>query len=356
MRPGRWAPTGTARIPFDYYQGTAHDTAGDVFFDGPALGLYRTDARLKEQARNPEAIPPDVAASEDYNHMGDISWDAGEGGRLLLPLECFHLERGPGDPNTCHTGAIGVADPATLQWRYYVKLDPAEIPKATWCEVSPDGQLLWTSAGNDLLAYRTSDISVANAAPAAAPIHSVRQLAGAAPPNGITGGTFVGGQLLVADGNSQVSAIDLGSGTRTLELAKPVPSGESEGLDFLPAAPGSRDGVLRWMFQYPGGRPGGSKVPGGDLFSFVPRATQARLRVRAARAGSRIKLTVRVSGLLRGRREPLADVRVRAGAASARTDARGVARLALRAPRGGRLTVRASRPGMRTANARVRTA
>ena len=122
-------------------------------------------------------IPPDVHASEGYNHIGDISWDRAEGGRVLLPLECY-VPGGPNGGNPCLHGSIGVADPGTLQWRYYVKLDPAEIPKAMWNEVSPDGTLLWTSSGGDLLAYRAADISLANAAPAHAPIHSVRRLQG----------------------------------------------------------------------------------------------------------------------------------------------------------------------------------
>ena len=81
---------------------------------------------------------------------------------MLLPMECFT----PGVGNTCGTGAFGVADPATLAFRYYVKLDPAEIPKAMWAETSPDGSLIWTSSGDDLLAYRSSDVSEANRAPA----------------------------------------------------------------------------------------------------------------------------------------------------------------------------------------------
>ena len=74
-------------------------------------------------------------------------------------MECYT----PGVGNTCGTGAFGVADPATLDFRYYVKLDPAEIPKAMWAETSPDGKLIWTSSGDDLLAYRTSDVAPANA-------------------------------------------------------------------------------------------------------------------------------------------------------------------------------------------------
>ena len=44
--------------------------------------------------------------------------------------------------------SIGVADPDTLAWRYYVKLDKSFIDKAMWAEVSPNGQLLWTSSGS----------------------------------------------------------------------------------------------------------------------------------------------------------------------------------------------------------------
>ena len=62
---------------------------------------------------------------------------------MLLPLECFF----PFIGNFCRTGSIGVADDDTLQWRYYVKLDPAFIDKAMFAEVSPNGKLLWTSNG-----------------------------------------------------------------------------------------------------------------------------------------------------------------------------------------------------------------
>jgi hypothetical protein len=176
--------------------------------------------------------------------MGDLTWDAHEGGRILLPLECYYPDY-PGDANTCHTGSFGVADPETLQWRYYVKLDPAEIPKAMWAEVSPDGSLVWTSVGNDLLAYRTADITSATAAPAAAPIHSVLRLAGAVPPTGITGATFVGSRLYVAgqdDTLFQVWSIDLTTGARRLEIERHY-FGESEGLDTNNAL----GGQLHWI-------------------------------------------------------------------------------------------------------------
>ena len=79
-------------------------------------------------------------ATEGYNHVGDIGH---QGGRVLLPLECY-TPGGPNGGNTCGTGSIGVADPATLAFQYYVKLDSAEIAKAMWVEASPDGKLLWT--------------------------------------------------------------------------------------------------------------------------------------------------------------------------------------------------------------------
>ena len=126
--PGRWTFTGASTMPLYYYQGVTSDPAGHFYFDGVDFGLYRTDFQLQEQARNDDVIPPAVTASEGYNHIGDISWDAQESGRIILPLECYYPPAG----NTCGTGSFGVADPVTLRWRYYVKLDPAYIAKAMW--------------------------------------------------------------------------------------------------------------------------------------------------------------------------------------------------------------------------------
>src|SRR3954453_15310735 len=119
--PGRWVETGRSTLPLYDYQGVTSDPARNFYFDGIDFGLYRTDSQLSETGRNDDVIPPDVHAREHYNHIGDISWHAAEGGRVLLPLECYYPPAG----NTCNTGSIGVADPATLRWRYYVKLDPA---------------------------------------------------------------------------------------------------------------------------------------------------------------------------------------------------------------------------------------
>jgi hypothetical protein len=246
--PGRWSETGKSTIPIYYYQGVTSDPARNFFFDGVHVGLYRTDPLLNETGRNDDVIPPDVHVRENYNHIGDISWDDSEGGRILLPLECYYPPAG----NTCNTGSIGVADPATLTWRYYVKLDPAEIPKAMWNEISPDGQLIWTSSGNDLLAYRTADVNPANAAPDGPVIKAVRRLPGAVPPTGITGGTFYGGRLYVAGQQAQagpgdlfqVWSIDVATGQRRLEIERTI-VGESEGLDVNETL----GGVLHWLVQ-----------------------------------------------------------------------------------------------------------
>src|SRR5215212_3344136 len=243
---GRWRVTGTTTLPLLYYQGVTVDPARNFYFDGIFVGLYRTNRAFTETARNADVIPPDVHASEGYNHIGDISWDRAEGGRVLRPLECY-VPNGPNGGNPCRHGSIGVADAGTLQWRYHVKLDPAEIPKAMWNEVSPDGTLLWTSSGDDLLAYRTADVSRANAAPAHAPIRAARRLPGAVPPSGITGATFVGDRMFVAGqggGPFRVWSIDLATGQRRLEIEREI-VGESEGL----VTASLKGGTLHWLIQ-----------------------------------------------------------------------------------------------------------
>ena len=161
--PGRWRLAQTDSVPLSYFQGLTHSAAGSWFFDGITVGLFRTDRALVQKASNPSALTPDLTA-QGFNHVGDLTWDAREGGRLLLPLECYV----PGQPNggnTCGRGAIGVTDPATLKLRYAVGLDPADIAKAMWAEVSPGGSELWTSSGRDLLAYDVAAIAPGAPAP-----------------------------------------------------------------------------------------------------------------------------------------------------------------------------------------------
>jgi hypothetical protein len=277
--PGRWRLAQADSVPLSYFQGLTHSAAGSWFFDGISVGLYRTNRGLIQQADNPSALTPDLTAL-GFNHIGDLTWDAREGGRLLLPLECY-VPGTPNGGNTCGRGAIAVADPATLKLRYAVGLDPADIPKAMWAEVGPGGTELWTSSASDLLAY-----DVAAVAPgAAAPPRPVRRLAGAVPASGVTGAAFYRGRLFLAGqdtGVLQVWSVDVSGATPpVLELELPGVAGESEGLDVLDA----RGGVLHWLLSpFP---PGGGKPTYGtghsELLTFVP-AADARLRVRVTPA------------------------------------------------------------------------
>ena len=95
--PGRWLLTGLNRVPIIYYQGVTSDPGRRPFFDGVFSGLYRTDAALRERARNDDVIAPAVRLAERYNHIEDISWDGRERGRMLLPLKCYYPPQG----NTC---------------------------------------------------------------------------------------------------------------------------------------------------------------------------------------------------------------------------------------------------------------
>ncbi|MEA2460795.1 MAG: hypothetical protein QOH90_972 [Actinomycetota bacterium] len=242
-----WREVGRTSIPLYYYQGVTHDPAGNRYFTGVDFGLYRTDPALQETGRNDDVIPPEVHLTENYNHIGDLSY---YGGRLFLPLECYYPPAG----NTCLTGSVGVADPETLEFLYYVKLDPSEIEKVMWNEISPDGSLLWTQQGNDLLAYRVSDIGPQNAGPGAAPIHSVKKLVGAVPPSGITGATFIGDRLFVSGGTDdggEIYSIVLTTGTYKSETAIDF-VGESEGIDDdfdLKKAADKLPGSLHYMVQ-----------------------------------------------------------------------------------------------------------
>jgi hypothetical protein len=348
--PGRWALTGYSRIPLVYYQGVTTDGGGHLFFDGVFSGLYRTDLRLAEEARQDVEIPPAVTAAEGYDHIGDIAWDGREGGRVLLPLECYYPGR-PGGANSCGTGAIGVADPATLAWRYHVTLDPAEIAKAMWAEVSPDGRLLWTSSGDDLLAYRTADVAPAAAAPGGRVLHSVRRLAGAVPPSGITGATFLHGRLFVAGQSGdafQVWSIDLRTGARRLEIERTI-AGESEGLVTVRAL----GGVLHWIVTPldPGGRPPTYGTTSNVLLHFAPVAVlRVRARLSAVPAGrrSRVRFTVTVH------RKPVRGALVRFAGRRARTSRAGTVRFSVRPQRAGRRRAVVTAHGLRRGTATVR--
>jgi len=317
--PGRWLVTGATSVPNDYFQGlTTNPADTSVYFTGFFQGLWKTTPRLDRVAGVPVAIPPEVAAAEGYNHIGDPTWAKGEGGRVILPLECYSPRLG----NTCGTGAFGVADPATLAFRYYVKLDPAEIPKAMWAEVSPDGKLIWTSSGNDLLAYRMSDVKAANAAPGRAPIRAARRLKDAVPPSGITGAVFVRGRLLLAGEGEryQIWSVNTKTGGRRLDFDTEM-CGEAEGLDTI----STLGGELHWLLSpiddceltYP---------PSSALVHLIARPGRPRLTVRVASArvtGIPGRARVRVQVTRHGR--AVRGARVSFAGASIRTNRRGFA-------------------------------
>lgn len=225
--PGRWKLVSATSIRIFYYQGMTHDDRGHFFFDGIENGLFKTDGSFTQLGGTTPYIPADVAARDKYNHIGAITYAKGRG--VLLPMECY-------DGSNCvGTGAIGVADPATLAWKYEVKLDPATIKKAMWAAVSPNGRLLWTSSNDNLLAYDMSDISASHAWPAHAPIKPVKTLKHAVPPSGVDGGAFLGGRLYLAGTVSnvhQVWSVDTTNGSRRLEISRTI-VGEQEGIDVL---------------------------------------------------------------------------------------------------------------------------
>jgi hypothetical protein len=319
--PGRWLLTGASSVPYFYWQGLTSDPAEtNLYFVGVFDGLWRTTPLLHQTAGVAGAIPLAVWQAEGYNHIGDPTWSPGEGGRVLLPLECFIPIVG----NTCGTGSFGVADPATLHFRYYVKLDPAEIRKAMWAETSPDGSLIWTSSGNDLLAYRSTEVSQANRAPSGPLLQPVRRLAAAVPPSGVTGAVFRDGRLLLAGeakGIYQVWAVDPHTGERRLELQMRI-CGESEGLDVIPTL----GGELHWLISPfdPGCRL--SFGPTSALLHFVPAPDHERFDVEVTDSNvgalpGEVRATVQATR--DGR--PVRQARVSFAGATARTDEEGIA-------------------------------
>jgi hypothetical protein len=250
-----WTETGPSLTSVNYWQGITFDAAARTFtFDGPAQGLWRTDAQLARLAGRSTGIPSTVTSTEGWNHLGDLSFDAAGGPRLLVPLECYYPAAS--DPNTCHTAGFGVVDPVTLRWRYYVKLDPAQITKAMWVEVSPDGRWAWTSSGTDLLAYDATQISTQRAGPAGTPLTAAKRVVGVLRAPSVSGAAFLGDRLYLAfDRGSYVQVLsypvnpttgDVGTTWRLeIQRAKTSSLYETEGLAVADAL----GGTLHWQIQ-----------------------------------------------------------------------------------------------------------
>ena len=342
--PGLWIKTSQLTKPAYYRQGLASNPlTGDVFFSGSFSGITRTHNEV-EVLKNTAAIPKDVADREQYNHIGDIDFDAGEGGRLLLALESYApLAK---DTNPSDTASIGVMDAKTLTWKYYVKLDPAEIDKAQWVAVDAQQGLVWTIDDISLIAYNLADINPANAAPNAAPIHSVKRLDNVIP-EGAGGAVVYGGRLFVSqlvNGVNRVISFDTTTGASQSEIEIPG-NLEEEGLDVGPYL----DGLLHWEL-----------VPGAGLsntqvLNFVPKGARLGLKLNHARvkAGKKVTLTATASVLTGKYRIPLREVQIRLGGKSRETDANGRAKLTVKLTRGS-YRAQAFYKGLRTASKTVR--
>jgi hypothetical protein len=340
--PGNWLLTGASTVPNDYWQGLTSDPAeANLYFIGPFQGLWQTTPLLEQTGGVSKEIPTSVRQREGYNHIGDPTWLPGEGGRVLLPMECFNPSADPS--NTCGTGSFGIADPETLAFRYYVRLDPAEIPKAMWAETSPSGTRIWTSSGDDLLAYRADAVSQANAAPSGPLIHPVKTLTGAVPPTGITGAVFKKRRLWLAgeDGDLyQVWSANTETGERKLRLEMHV-CGESEGLDLI----STLGGRLHWLIAP--ADPGCELTfgPTSALLHFVRRTGPERYQVEPERiavgisTGSseiQVQVTARVT---RQGDHPVHGAKVRFADGHARTDGHGRASIEMVLETPGRFAV-----------------
>ena len=326
LDPGIWQLKTASTISFTYWQGISSVTGyadAPLLFTGIAEGAYRTNSKLKQTAGSDSEIPAVVKTAEGYNHIGDGSFDQSEGGRFLLPMECYYPGAGG---NTCKTGSIGVVDPQNLAWRYYVKLDPTSIAKAMWVEMSPDGQYAWTSSGDDLLAYRSSEISAKNAAPSGSVIKPARTLPGALKGlGGVTGAVFWRGKLLVAGqkgGAFQINSIDTASGAVKLEAEQTL-SGESEGLDIVPVA----GGLLQWQIM-PVSDTGPATYAQPTLMSFLP-VNPLALKL-SARADGRKAIVVTVTT---GAGQPMPHAAVKLGAARGWSGRDGTVRLTAAMPK-----------------------
>jgi hypothetical protein len=161
----------------------------------------------------------------------------------------------------------------------------------------------------------------------------------------------------------QLYSLDLATGQRVLEAEQRI-AGESEGLAAFP----SLGGTLHWLIA-PGA---GASTPTYGRFNSVllhfvrvgeeppgdfQRLSAIRLRVtpKHPRAGRKVTLHLRAAATVTGRRVPADLATVRAVGRTTTLDAAGKGTLRVKAPRFGRLTVRATRPAMRAATVRLRT-
>lgn len=325
--PGRWRLSETDRVSVGYGRGFAPAGADGIFWAGDDA-LFRADDRLRERLHLVPAIPGFARSADRLTRLGDPAWDAARG-RLLVPLGC--------PAGGCAAGAIAIFD-RSLLWRGRVLLEPSEITLPAWAELDPGGELVWTSSGRDLLAYRAADLVPATGAAPMPGLRAARRLAGVAPDGEVGGAAFSDGRLLLATGGDpqRVWSLDVREGAEPdlrLELER-AGSGRPAGLGLFDG----RGGLLHLGIVGGSGRV--------SLLSYVPAADGAlRMTVgaRELRAGRPALLVVRVTQRFGGRTRPVAGARVSAGRWSARTDEDGSAELRVRPRATGTLRVRATK-------------
>lgn len=329
-----WVLTAASPAPASTGTGLAQDERGARYLTGERT-LLRTDERLRPGLVLRPAIPGGLASAPGFARLGDPGWDPARG-RLVVPLACASGTAG------CGRGGLSVYG-RDLVWDLAVTLDPGDGPPAAWAAPAPDGTLVWTSAGADLIAYRSDDLALAGASAHGAPVSAAVRLPGAAPGGSVSGGAFWEGRLYIASQEGEmgrVHSVDPAAPVPRLEIERAL-TGTARGLDAGPA-PG---GVLHWLVAEGAG-------PAARLLTFA-RAGEVSLTAavdrRTLRAGRPATIGVTVRQTLSGRTAPLSGALVGAGAASARTDDDGHAELRVRPLRAGRLEVRASSAELRAA-------
>ena len=168
--PGRWVLTGASSIPTNYWQGLTSDPPSErVFFVGVFEGLWRTTpacARPPGTApRSPPTSRPPRATTTSATRPG-----TGDGGRVLLPMECYYAGRGR---QHLRHGRVRGRRPGHARLALLRQARPGRDPQG-----DVGRELAGRHAGLDQQRRRPARLSLratitaANAGPAAAPIRA----------------------------------------------------------------------------------------------------------------------------------------------------------------------------------------
>jgi hypothetical protein len=331
--PGRWFALNDTPVAAGADLGVTSDDDAFLFAGAPTAGL-RTDLRLGAAVTSAQLLPADITAL-GYDRLGD--WTLADG-RVIAPLGCSAPPAQP--PGACPPPALGILSPQ-LGWLGRVLLDPTDVAQVTWAEASPDGDLVWTSSGDDLIAYDTATVQAGET-----PIRPARRLVGAVPQGGIANAAFVDDRLFVAVPRGfQIWSIDLETGEPQLEIERPY-DGQPAGLDVVDAL----GGELHWLIS-PDDPEGNSPTFGtghSTIVSFVRREDAViQMSAKPARIPVGEPTRVRVRAWLRylDTDHPIERVNVAPPTGrGAATDKRGRATLTITAKKAGRLRLTGTKP------------